>query len=184
MARFSSQIFFIVLAAGSIAAFFFLSYKPAAEEISTLKAGIGIGRSKSTEAEIITELLKEKMASVGDLRKEVKLLKEAFLPAYEYSPLMEELRMLFSKYNFKDESIFLIGQEKRDWFDAAVLKVKLLGDFEDVYGFLLGIEELSYAVRIDMLDLKGAADVGKGKDQVGKDLVRAQMNLSAPLGSM
>ena len=35
-----------------------------------------------------------------------------------------------------------------------------------------------------MLDLKGAADVGKGKDQVGKDLVRAQMNLSAPLGSM
>ncbi|MHC4943434.1 MAG: hypothetical protein ACYTG7_10490 [Planctomycetota bacterium] len=171
--KFSNSILFIILIVGVGILFFFAFYLPTTEAIKDLKQEISTGQIRNDVAERVSLELLEKKRSLLDLRTEVKQLKESLLSPHEYSMLMTDLRALFRNFDFMDKSISLLGEERREKFEVAVVELRLRSGFEDLYRFLVALEDLSYAVQVEKLDLRT-------EEQAKGDLI-ARMTLSAPL---
>lgn len=171
--KFPKSLFFIILVVGSVALFFLVFYRPVMGAIDGLKSEIMQVQKRNSEEQAVTQVLSDKNHSVKELRQEVDQLKAGLLQPNEYSPLMRGLRDLSNRFSFVNESIALKGQEKRPGYSAVLLEIKIQGTFEEMYRYLLGLEELDIVVQVDRIRMES----GSGKEAS----LAALIQVSAPL---
>ena len=174
--KFSNSHLFITVVIGSVVVFFLFLFQPSYQAIKLLKSEILDGQMRKVEESQVSLVLAERKRRIKKLREEVERLQAGLLKRHEYSPLMKALRELSSELGFQNESISLKGQEHRDHFEAAILDLKLTGGFEEIYRFIQGLEDLSVAVQIDRLILRG--------EPQSNEWIQAHISLSAPLSGM
>jgi hypothetical protein len=174
--KLSSNLLFIIIQTGLMVVFFLLFFKPAAQEIEVLQGEIFRGQLRSPEEKRITWELNEKTDTVRNLAGEVERLRTCFLPPDEYSTLMEDVRQLISEFGLKKGSgIHFKEKQQRENFNVALFELTLEGGFKETYSFLVGLEDLLYAVQIEKLDMRSG-----GEDQH----IFSKLALSAPLDTL
>lgn len=173
--KFSNTALFLLVIVGVVSLYFFLLFKPSMREIRRLQTRIYDGQIQSGHDEYLTGVLQEKQTKVESLRKEVTDLRSMLLQPDENDPLVNELTQLSSSFDFRNESISSTREDIRNCFNVAMVDVKLEGDFEDIYRFIQGLEDLRYAVQIERFDLRSMR---------GESLLLANITLSAARDSL
>lgn len=171
--KLTGSVIFSLVIVGAAALFFGFVYWPSSQELADLKKEIVSGQSRGEEGERIVEVLAEKKQCLRSLQEETEQLKKGLLSPEGYSVLMNDLREFMNEFDFENKSISLKGEEHREQYDVVLVDLQMKGGFESFYRFVLALEELSYAVVVEKLDLRGSEN--------GEDELLARVTLGAPL---
>jgi Tfp pilus assembly protein PilO len=173
--KFSNSFLFVVTVLVVMILFFIFLYRPANEFISYMRSQIHEGHKIKEEEEVVSLKLEDCKRTVAALSQKVNLLSSQLLKPNDYLPLMKALRSLCKEMGFRNESIAMKGQEYRDDFEVAVVELSLKGGFEEIYRFIVRLEELELTVQIELLEMQGEPQRG--------DWIEVRMRLCAPIGS-
>jgi len=172
----TSSIIFILIVTGIATAFFLIFFEPAAKEIKKLQSNIGLGRHKDVENQMVSQVLTDMTGEVDSLKNEVENLKNSFLNENKKDLFMKDLRSLFHNAGFHSGSVLPSGKKTRPPHVFTLIDLKGKNRFENIYKFLLDVEDLVYAVKIEKLIVTS--------DIRFKDLLNVEITLSAPLNNL
>jgi Tfp pilus assembly protein PilO len=173
--KFSNTALFLLIVSGVVSLYLFLLFKPSLRDIKALQTRIRDGQIQAIQDEALSEELQEKQARVETLRDEVTGLKKMLLQPDENDPLVNELTQLTSSFDFREEYISSTREDTRNSFNVALVDVRFEGEFDDIYRFIQGLEDLRYAVQIERFDLRSIS---------GESQLLANITLSAARDSL
>ena len=173
--KFSNSFLFVVTVLVVLILFFVFLYRPSNEFISYMLSQIHEGHKIKQKEEQVSRKLDDCKRTVEALNQKVNRLSSRWLKPNDYLPLMKALRSLCKEMGFRNEAIAMKGQEYRDEFEVAVVELSLNGGFEEIYRFIVRLEDLDLTVQIELLEMQGEPQRG--------DWIEVRMRLCAPIGS-
>jgi len=152
-------LFALVLIAMPLAAYFFV-FEPRNAQIAEAEAEIA---QKNTEL----KQLAAATASIDDLKVEIDKLQEAIevfqqkLPEErEVEVILRQVWELAAKQRLTPKSVRTDKPVRAAQYSELPINMKIIGDFDGFYSFLIEIEKLNRITRVPQMKLKRAKDGG------------------------
>ncbi len=164
-------IFIVLLMAIPIGAWWFV-FKPSNARNAEIRQQIEIKQAK-------LRLLNQATASIGDLKKEIKSLEDAIdffqskLPSEkEIDKVLKEVWQLAESNNLTTKNIRTLKRKRDKNYSTATsrfaeqpISMKLEGDFQGFYAFLLALEQQPRIMRVSKMDVSKVEDGPQGQIQ-------------------
>ncbi|MFP4144368.1 MAG: type 4a pilus biogenesis protein PilO [Phycisphaeraceae bacterium] len=147
------ELLFILLVAAVPVAAWMLVFQPWGTQIAQAKTEIGQKQEKLEELELATQ-------NIDDLGKEIDKLSgaldtyEAKLPArQELDKILKEVWELAAKHQLEQKGVEPDKIVTRAQYAELPIKMKIVGDFDGFYSFMLDLERLPRVTRMPTMDL-------------------------------
>ena len=154
-------VFFVLLIGVTYAAYTYM-IKPVNKHFAEKKAIVQSKQIKLSEFEQTTAMTESLTKQLEQLEEAIKFFESQLPPKSEIYKVLEQVTVIAQKQGLKPKSIRTLKKKDNSGYIEQPLRMKLTGDFNSFYSFLLELEKLPRIMKIRELVVE------KEKDQSGQ----------------
>jgi type IV pilus assembly protein PilO len=160
-------VFFILLLSVACAAYQYM-IKPANKHLAEQKARLQASLAKLTEFEKATAAAEDLSHQLEQLREAIEFFESKLPPTIEIDKVLQDITVIGEKQGVKCKTIRRLEKKDNSGYIEQPLEMKLEGDFNSFYSFLLELEKLPRIMKVRELELKKQA---KNEGQISVDFI-------------
>ena len=146
-------LFVLLLLAMPVAAYFFV-FQPRNAQIAEARAEVQQKQAKLKQLESSTEGLEDIGQEIDRLNEAIELFERKLPPQQEVEVILEEVWKLAAEHNLTPKSVRTDKIKANRQYAEQPIKLKIIGDFDGFYEFLLSLENLPRITRLPLMKLK------------------------------
>jgi len=156
------KVIFVVLLLGVTAAGYYLMIKPANQELAKARQRVEGKRAKLGDFETATAQAEDLNKQLGQLQEAIRFFESKLPSTSEIHKVLEQVTVVAQKQGLHPKMIRTLVQKDNSGYVEQPLSMKLVGNFNSFYSFLLEIEKLPRIMKLRELKLnKGKTDEGE-----------------------
>ncbi len=153
---------FVVLLFGVVAAGYYLMIKPANQDLAVARQRVDGKRAKLVDFQDATAQAKDLNKQLGQLQEAIRFFESKLPSTSEIHKVLEQVTVVAQKQGLHPKMIRTLARKDNSGYVEQPLTMKLVGNFNSFYSFLLEIEKLPRIMKLRELKLnKGKADEGE-----------------------
>jgi type IV pilus assembly protein PilO len=160
-------VFFVLLLGVACAAYQYM-IKPANKHLDEQKLRLQKNLTKLAEFERATVAAKDLSKQLEQLQEAIKFFESRLPPTIEIDKVLQDITVIGQKQGIKCKTIRRLEKKDNSGYIEQSLEMKLEGDFNSFYSFLLELEKLPRIMKIRELELKKQT---KSEGQIAVDFV-------------
>ncbi len=146
-------IFFVLLVGLAYVAYAYM-IKPANQHLSEKKANVQQKRAKLQELEKATAAADDLNNQLEQLEEAIEFFESKLPPTSEIDTVLKDVTVIAQKHGLASKKIRTGKRQNNSGYVEQPLEMKLDGDFNSYYSFLLELEKLDRITKIRKLSLK------------------------------
>jgi Tfp pilus assembly protein PilO len=158
-------VFFVLLLGVAYAAYQYM-IKPANRHLAEQKARLQTKLANLAEFEKATVAAKDLSYQLEQLREAIEFFESKLPPTIEIDKVLQDITVIGEKQGIKCKTIRRLEKKDNSGYIEQLLEMKLEGDFNSFYSFLLELEKLPRIMKIRKLELEKQAK-SEGQITVG-----------------
>jgi type IV pilus assembly protein PilO len=160
-------VFFILLLSVACAAYQYM-IKPANRHLAEQKARLQASLAKLAEFEKATAAAEDLSHQLEQLREAIEFFESKLPPTIEIDKVLQDITLIGEKQGVKCKTIRRLEKKDNSGYIEQPLEMKLEGDFNSFYSFLLELEKLPRIMKVRELELEKQA---KSEGQISVDFI-------------
>jgi len=160
-------VFFVLLLGVALVAYQYM-IKPANRYLAEQKARLQTKLAKLAEFEKATAAAEDLSKQLKQLGEAIEFFESKLPPKSEIHKVLEQVTVIAQKQGLKPKTIRTLEKKDNSGYIEQPLKMKLEGDFNSFYSFLLELEKLPRIMKIRELELEKQA---KSEGQIAADFI-------------
>jgi Tfp pilus assembly protein PilO len=160
-------VFFILLLGVAYAAYQYM-IKPANKHLAEQKARLQTKLANLAEFEKATAAAEDLSKQLEQLREAIEFFESKLPPTIEIDKVLQDITIIGEKQGVKCKTIRRLEKKDNSGYVEQLLGMKLEGDFNSFYSFLLELEKLPRIMKVRKLELEKQA---KSEGQITVDFV-------------
>jgi type IV pilus assembly protein PilO len=160
-------VFFVLLVAVAAVGYQYM-IKPANQALAQAKQQVEGKRAKLAEYEDATAKAEDLNKQLEQLQEAVRFFESKLPPTSEVHKVLEQVTVIAQKQGLKPKTIRTLQQKDNSGYIEQPLNMKLVGNFNSFYSFLLELEKLPRIMKLRELKLDKQAD---GEGQVAAEFI-------------
>ncbi len=160
-------VFFILLVGVAYIAYQYM-IKPANKHLAEKKAQIQTKIAKLAEFEKTTAAVEDLSKQLEQLQEAIEFFENQLPPTSQIHKVLEQVTIIAQKQGLKPKTIRTMKKKDNSGYVEQPLKMKLVGNFNSFYSFLLELEKLPRIMKIRELELKKQT---KQEGQIAADFI-------------
>lgn len=150
-------LFVLLLLAMPVAAYFFV-FQPRNAQIADARSEVQQKQAKLKQLETATQDINDLGNQIDKLENAIALIEQK-LPAHqEVDVVLSEVWKLASIHNLTPKSVRTDKIQSKRQYSALPIKMKIIGDFDGFYEFLLELEKMPRITRLPTMKLQKKGD--------------------------
>jgi type IV pilus assembly protein PilO len=164
---FRKAVFFILLLSVAGAAYQYM-IKPANKQLAEQNTRLQLSLVKLAEFEKATAAAKDLSHQLEQLQEAVEFFESKLPPTIEIDKVLQDITLIGEKQGVKCKTIRRLDKKDNSGYVEQPLEMKLEGDFNSFYSFLLELERLPRIMKVRELELEKQA---KNEGQITVDFI-------------
>ena len=160
-------VFFVLLLGVAYAAYQYM-IKPANKHLAEQRARLQTKLANLAEFEKATAAAEDLSKQLEQLREAIEFFESKLPPTIEIDKVLQDITVIGEKQGVKCRTIRRLEKKDNSGYVEQLLEMKLEGDFNSFYSFLLELEKLPRIMKIRRLELGKQA---KSEGQVAVDFI-------------
>jgi Tfp pilus assembly protein PilO len=160
-------VFFVLLLGVTYAAYQYM-IKPANKHLAEQKARLQTKLANLAEFEKATVAAEGLSKQLEQLREAIEFFESKLPPTIEIDKVLQDITVIGEKQGIKCKTIRRLEKKDNSGYIEQLLEMKLEGDFNSFYSFLLELEKLPRIMKIRRLELGKQA---KSEGQITVDFI-------------
>jgi len=160
---FRKAIFFVLLVGVSAAGYQFM-IKPANQHLAVARQRVDGKRAKLIDFEEATAKAEDLSKQLGQLEEAIRFFESKLPSTSEIHKVLEQVTVIAQKQGLQPKTIRTLQKKDNSGYVEQPLSMKLVGNFNSFYSFLLEIEKLPRIMKLRELklrkDINGEGEVG------------------------
>lgn len=149
---FREILFLVLLLAMPVAAYFFV-FEPRNQEIEAAYAEIAKKQAKLQQLERATRSIEDLGEEIVNLQDAISVFEQKLPEAREVEVILKELANMAAQNRLRLTSLQTEKQEIKSSYSELPLRMRIVGDFDGFYSFLLDLEKLSRITQLPKMEL-------------------------------
>jgi len=164
---FRRAIFFVLLVGVAGAGYQFM-IKPANQNLAVARQRVDGKRAKLMDFEEATAKAEDLNKQLGQLEEAIRFFESKLPSTSEIHKVLEQVTVIAQKQGLQPKTIRTLAAKDNSGYVEQPLSMKLVGNFNSFYSFLLEIEKLPRIMKLRELKLKKDTD---GEGEVGAEFI-------------
>ncbi|MDD5063469.1 MAG: type 4a pilus biogenesis protein PilO [Phycisphaerae bacterium] len=160
-------VFFVLLVGVAYAAYQYM-IKPANRHLTEQKARLATKLANLSEFEKATAAAEDLSHQLEQLQEAVEFFESKLPPTIEIDKVLGDITVIGEKQGVKCRTIRRLEKKDNSGYVEQLLEMKLEGDFDSFYSFLLELEKLPRIMKVRKLEL---VKQEKSEGQIAVDFV-------------
>ena len=148
------KVVFFLLIIGLVFAGYYFMIRPANEELISHRQRVEANLGKLNEFEKATSAAEDVSKQLSQLHDAIAFFESKLPPTNEIYRVLEHVTVIAQKQGLKPKSIKTLNRKHNSGYVEQPLAMKLEGDFEAFYSFLLELEKLPRIMKVRKLNLE------------------------------
>ena len=165
---FRQAIFFALLLGGAVAGYQFM-IKPANQSLAEARQRVDGNRAKLVDFEEATAKAEDLNKQLGQLQEAIRFFESKLPSTSEIHKVLEQVTVIAQKQGLKPKTIRTLPRKDNSGYVEQPLTMKLVGNFNSFYSFLLEIEKLPRIMKLRELKLE--RDTKEEEGEVGAEFI-------------
>jgi type IV pilus assembly protein PilO len=149
-------VFFVSLIAVAWAAYQYM-IKPANQHLAEQKQRLAANLAKLAEFEKATAAAEDLSRQLEHLQEAIDFFESKLPPTIEIDKVLQDITVIGEKQGIKCKTIRRLGKKDNSGYVEQPLEMKLEGDFDSFYSYLLELEKLPRIMKVRELELEKQA---------------------------
>ena len=153
---------FLILLLGALAAGYRFLIQEANERLAKARTELDAKRAKLVEFERATAQAEDLNKQLGQLEEAVRFFEGKLPPTSEIHKVLEHVTLIAQKQGLDPKTIRTLATKDNNGYVEQPLQMKLVGNFNSFYSFLLEMEKLPRIMKLRELKIQKEKD-GEGR---------------------
>jgi len=162
------KVIFFVLLVGVAGAGYRYMIKPANQRLAEARQRVEGKRAKLAEFEDATAKAEDLNKQLEQLQEAVRFFESKLPPTSEVHKVLEQVTVIAQKQGLQPKTIRTLQQKDNSGYVEQPMNMKLVGDFNAFYSFLLELEKLPRIMKLRELKLEKLNDTDA---QIGAEFI-------------
>jgi len=166
------QAIFFVLLLGVAAAGYQFMIKPANQHLAEARQRVDGKRAKLVDFEEATAQAEDLNKQLGQLQEAIRFFESKLPSTSEIHKVLEQVTVIDQKQGLQPKTIRTLARKDNSGYVEQPLAMKLVGNFNSFYSFLLEIEKLPRIMKLRELKLSKGSSTGQNEEgEVGAEFI-------------